>query len=149
MNDDTPDRTIGGLPKRGKAPDLSGMLARNRTTVTPPAEAVDKEPAKTQKTITPETHAAKKSATKKRPDHKASGSASTDKTQVTAYMSNETRNRARAAFRATAHIERDRNWSAFIEEAVLAETQRREQKYNDGQPYAGGEEALSPGRGIS
>ena len=147
MTDATPDRTIGGLAKREMGRDLSGMLARNRTAkaTTPTA---DEKPAKPTEAVTSTQRTNKKATAKTTTPPNAPTSADTSKTQVTAYMSHEVRNRARAAFKATAHLEGDRNWSAFIEAAVLAETQRREQQHNDGKPYAGGEEALSPGRTI-
>jgi len=149
MTEQSPDRTIGGLPKRGSAPDLSGMLARNRASEPPEAEPLADGPKKTAEAATQDPRAAKKAPAKRTTARKASASADTGKTQVTAYMSHETRNRARAAFKATAHLEGDASWSAFIEQAVLVETQRREQLHNDGQAYAGGEEALAPGRTIS
>ena len=149
MSDATPDRTIGGLAKRGSAPDLSGMLARNRTAQTTAAAAASEAQAERAKAAAAAPREAKKTAAKQAAPRKASASADTGKTQVTAYMTHEVRNRARAAFKATAHLEGDRNWSSFIEEAVLAETKRREQQYNNGQEYAGDEEALSPGRTIN
>lgn len=152
MSDPTPDRTIGGLPKRGSAPDLSAMLARNRAAEPPAGDSLDGGASKDAAPATeaPRTvkKAAKQAATPRTTPRKMSASADTGKTQVTAYMSHEVRNRARAAFKATAHLEGDASWSAFIEQAVLTETQRREQLYNDGQEYAGGERALAPGRPI-
>ena len=71
------------------------------------------------------------------------------KVQVTAYMRPEVRNRARAAFKFTAALEGDSSWSEYVESAVLAETLRREQQHNNGQPYDGGEQRLSPGRSIT
>ncbi len=144
---DAPDRSIGGLPKRGQPRDLSGMLARNRTTEAAPPTA--EGAGKSAQAATPAPRAAKKVTARKPAPPKVSAGADAGKTQVTAYMSHEIRNRARAAFKATGHLEGDRNWSAFIEQAVLAETQRREQLYNDGQTYAGDNEPLSPGRTIS
>lgn len=149
MSDQTPDRTIGGLPKRGSGPDLSGMLARNRAAEPPEVEPLADGPKKAAEAATKPPRAAKKATAERATARKASASADTGKTQVTAYMSHETRNRARAAFKATAHLEGDASWSAFIEQAVLVETQRREQLHNDGQEYAGGEGALAPGRTIS
>lgn len=150
MSENTPDRIIGGLSKRGKSQDLSGMLARNRPVEAPtPSSPVEDKPSTDTGRATDAPQAPKKASAKKAPARKASNAADTGKAQVTVYLSHEVRNRARAAFKATDHLEGDRNWSAFIEEAVLAETQRREQKYNDGNEYPGSEEALSPGRRIS
>ena len=42
------------------------------------------------------------------------------------YIRESTQNRARAAFRATAHLEDDETYSDFAEKAILAEVQRRE-----------------------
>jgi hypothetical protein len=69
--------------------------------------------------------------------------------QVTFYMDAESRDRARAAYRATAGIEGDESWSDFIEHAVLNEVARRERLHNEGEKYEGSSRRLKPGRKIS
>ena len=51
--------------------------------------------------------------------------------------------RMRAAFRQTNGKEGDRSLSDFIQKAIMAEVERREQLYNNGQPF----EAVLPGEG--
>lgn len=71
----------------------------------------------------------------------------TDK--MTTYIPRETRERAKAAFRATGHLEGDLSFSAFIAAAIAAEVARREKLYNQGRPYAGGGDRLSAGRPLA
>ena len=68
---------------------------------------------------------------------------------MSTYLSARVRDRARAAYKATAHLENDRSWSAFVEAALLAETVRREQAHNDSRPFPGGDQPLAPGRPIN
>lgn len=74
--------------------------------------------------------------------------ASKETARMSTYLDSGVRDRARAAYKATAHLENDRSWSAFVEAALRAETARREQIHNDGQPFPGGGQPLSPGRPI-
>lgn len=71
------------------------------------------------------------------------------RTQVTFYMDTDFRDRARAAYRATAGIEGDESWSDFIELSVLNEVARRERLHNEGEKYEGSSRRLKPGRKIS
>ncbi|WP_442855792.1 ParB family protein [Frondihabitans sp. Leaf304] len=64
------------------------------------------------------------------------------------YLDGRLRARAREAYRATSHLEGDKNWSDFVERAILAEVLRRETVHNDGQTYAGDTTPLSPGRPL-
>ena len=64
------------------------------------------------------------------------------------YLRESTQNRARAAFRATAHLEDDETYSDFAEKAILAEIERREALYNKGKQYSGGAKRLAPGRRV-
>lgn len=64
-------------------------------------------------------------------------------------MDTDFRDRARAAYRATAGIEGDESWSDFIELAVLNEVARRERLHNEGEKYEGSSRRLKPGRKIS
>ena len=64
------------------------------------------------------------------------------------YLRESTQNRARAAFRATAHLEDDETYSDFAEKAILTEVMRREALYNEGNQYSGGAKRLAPGRRV-
>ena len=67
---------------------------------------------------------------------------------ITFYLTDAMRNRARAAYRQTSYSERDASWSAMINKALLAEVERRELAYNDGEAFVGNDEPLTPGRPI-
>jgi hypothetical protein len=69
--------------------------------------------------------------------------------KMTTYIARPTRERAKAAFRATGHLEGDGSFSEFIADAIVRELERREKLYNDGQPYAGGGGRLTAGRPLS
>lgn len=69
--------------------------------------------------------------------------------KMTTYIARPTRDRAKAAFRATGHLEGDGSFSEFIAGAIAREVERREQVYNDGQPYAGDGGRLTAGRPLS
>jgi hypothetical protein len=73
----------------------------------------------------------------------------TKKLQVTFYMLQSNLKRAKAAFKATSGAEMDDTWSDFISRAVMNEVTRREQLYNSGEPYQGGDQKLAPGRKIA
>ena len=117
----TPDRSISGLPPRKPQPDASRLIAANRPH--PPAE--------------PPAPAAKL------PDTTG------ERVKVSVYFDARHRDAARAAFRATAHLEGDGSWSDMVEKAVLAEVERRQQAHNDGNPFDGGGDKLTPGRTIT
>lgn len=55
--------------------------------------------------------------------------------KVTFYQSQDDTARMRGAFRHTDREEGDRSLSDFIHKAVMAEVERREKKYNGGQPF--------------
>ncbi|WP_143465585.1 hypothetical protein [Leifsonia sp. NCR5] len=69
-----------------------------------------------------------------------------ERNSVSFYLRSSVRQRSRAAFEATKHHESDRSWSDLMEKALVAELERREALYNDGHPYLGGPERLTPGR---
>ncbi|WP_223693903.1 ParB family protein [Leifsonia poae] len=68
-----------------------------------------------------------------------------DRTTITVYLTRELRNRARAAYRATADREGDLSWSDFVAKAVLLEVERREQEHNAGRTYEGSTLPLGAG----
>ncbi len=74
--------------------------------------------------------------------------ASHGRTTITFYLSDNLRNRARAAYRSTSFHEKDASWSEMLTKALLAEVERRERAHNSGQRFPGSEEPLNPGRPI-
>lgn len=68
--------------------------------------------------------------------------------QVTYYMPEGSRTRARAAYNATRGQEEDASWSEFVTRAVMNEVYRRERLYNEGEPFPGGTRNLAPGRTL-
>ena len=162
---ETPRRQIGGLsslarmhgdtttdPRPAPAPargQVASVAAAQAQEVSPgperPAAAVS-APLPTQKASTRPKSRTQAPKPALRPIPAADGSP-TEK--MTTYIDQETRARAKAAFKATAHLEGDVSFSEFIESAIARELQRREKLYNDGQPYAGDGGRLSAGRPLS
>lgn len=68
---------------------------------------------------------------------------STKQQKVGFYQHPEDAARMRGAFRKTNGEEGDRSLSDFIQKAIMAEVERREKLYNNGQPF----EAVQPGEG--
>lgn len=69
--------------------------------------------------------------------------------KVTFYQPQDDTARMRGAFRHTDREEGDRSLSDFIHKAVMAEVERREQKYNSGKPFPDLEAGIIPrGRPI-
>lgn len=132
----------------------AGLLRRQNRPAAPPAPADDQvstEPPAappvaeevSQEAVTPPAQQAARTTTLR------NNSRDRETARMSTYLSPSIRDRARAAYRATAHLENDRSWSAFVETALLAETSRREQAHNDGQPFPGGDQPLAPGRPIN
>lgn len=67
----------------------------------------------------------------------------TKQQKVGFYQHPEDAARMRGAFRRTNGEEGDRSLSDFIQKAIMAEVERREKLYNNGQPF----EAVLPGEG--
>ncbi|WP_416172986.1 ParB family protein [Cryobacterium sp. 10C2] len=131
MSDDTPSRQIGGLAHRAGTPDLSRLQARNRTEPTV-------QPVQQPKLSKPAAAPARKAALMAEPT-----------ARMTTYLSAQTRDRARATYRATSHLEGDKSWSDFVERAIQAEVERRELLHNAGEPYEGDSSPLPVGRPLS
>ena len=162
MSDDTPRRAIGGLSS------LARMRGDGQTaTATPvarperPAATADPVPVPqaAERPIEPVSapQTAQKPSTRpksraqapravQRPIPLAEGSP-TEK--MTTYVPRAVRERAKAAFRATSHLEGDGSFSDFITAAITREVERREKLHNDGQQYAGDGGRLSAGRPLS
>jgi len=130
--------------------EASQLRRANRPT---PAQAPTTAPpvGETDGTTTPPdiSQAAPAAVTAQRPPVQSTPTARPKETaRMSTYLDAGVRDRARAAYKATAHLENDRSWSAFVEAALQAETIRREQIHNDGKPFPGGDQPLSPGRPI-
>lgn len=140
MSDETPNRQIGGLAPRSGSRDLSRLQRRNRpTTSTESPAPEDGLDSKLQGGgSAPKTPSAM-------PATAPSGTAG----RMTTYLSASTRGRARAAYRATSHLEGDRSWSSFVERAILAEVERREAAHNSGHRYTADSSPLSAGRPLT
>ena len=68
--------------------------------------------------------------------------------RMATYLSHRTRDRARATYRATSHLEGDKSWSEFVERAILAEVERREITHNAGERYQADSSPLPAGRPL-
>lgn len=133
------NRPALSLPPRDPTK-VRNLLRSNRPTVVPdPPAAAPKHEDEARPIVNREVEKVpeEKSTTKSR------------RSQVTFYMDTDFRDRARAAYRATAGIEGDESWSDFIELAVLNEVARRERLHNEGEKYEGSSRRLKPGRKIS
>ena len=136
MSDDTPNRQIGGLTPRAGIHDLSRLQARNRT---------EPKPETVQGTEPAPVKAIKRAQT---PSRKSTTIEVDSTTRMTTYLSHRTRDRARATYRATSHLEGDKSWSEFVERAILAEVERREITHNAGERYQVDSSPLPAGRPL-
>lgn len=138
--------------------DAKMLLKRNRPAVATPAPA-ETEPAQAavaaEDPITPTRSipaAARKAPQPKRTTEskpsKTPSTADDAKERVTAYMPARLRERAVAAFKATAHLEADDSWSDFLVRSVQTEVERREAQHNNGQPFEGTAKRLPAGRPL-
>ena len=147
-----PDRTIGGLAPRRSTFDASRLIAANRrvaptTPTTPTAPNPESAVSSIASPHPPAASAEPERAEPERTEHRNPGNAEL-KVKSSFYLRESTQNRARAAFRATAHLEDDETYSDFAEKAILAEIKRRETLYNKGRQYSGGAKRLAPGRRV-
>ena len=151
---DAPRRQLGNLSALDRMKGTGQPAATVTPTVATPAPAERPEPP-VAPVSAPQT--AQKAPTRpksreqapkavQRPIPLAEGSP-TEK--MSTYIPRSTRDRAKAAFRATGHLEGDGSFSEFIASAIAREVERREQLYNDGQPYAGDGGRLTAGRPLS
>lgn len=135
MTENIPNRTIGGLAPRTKPNDLSRLQRRNRSTQTE---------SDASRSITDPALSFSPNEVAPLPNRINAE----NRSRMTTYLSARTRDRARAAYRATSHLEAEASWSEFVERAILAEVERREKIYNEGEMYAGDRSPLSPGRPL-
>lgn len=162
MSDDAPRRAIGGLSSLarmrgdGQTATAAPVAAPERPPVTAdpvaapqsaerPVEPVSSPQAAQEPSTRPKSRAQAPRAVQ-RPIPLAEGSP-TEK--MTTYVPRAVRERAKAAFRATSHLEGDGSFSDFITAAITREVERREKLHNDGQQYAGDGGRLSAGRPLS
>jgi len=155
MSDTAPTRTIAGLkPRATGAPDLSRLVRANRAIEPEPETEPESVPvaADTQKA---ETSPRKASETNRTPRKRTVSrvqelpAAGEETYRMTTYLRSSNRDRARAAYRATSHLEGDKSWSDFVERAIVAETERREAAHNSGRRYQGDSTPLPAGRPLS
>ena len=162
MSDDAPRRAIGGLSS------LARMRGDGQTAAAAPIAA----PARSQPPTEPDTalkaaerfvepisapQSSQKAPT--RPKSRTSAPRAVSRPipvaegkpddKMTIYIAPSTRDRAKATYKATAHLEGDASFSAFIVDAITREVERRENLHNDGQQYAGDGGRLTAGRPLS
>ena len=142
MSEQAPNRVIGGLVPRAAEPDLSRMLRANRNDDQATTAGTQPE----QGTSAKKTTRAAAARTAAKPTVLAA--AESEPARITTYLSAALRDRAQAAYKSTSHLEGDKSWSVYVEKALLAETERREALYNEGQQYEGVKERLSAGRPL-
>ena len=142
MSEQAPNRVIGGLVPRAAEPDLSRMRRANRDTA--PGTPANAQPE--QGSLRKKATGAAALRTVAEPT--AETVAESEPARITTYLSAVIRDRAQAAYKSTSHLEGDKSWSAFVEKALLAETERREATYNEGRQYEGVKERLSAGRPL-
>lgn len=169
MSDPAPRRVIGGLTPVAGVPSALERMRGGGTATTPakpqetanvPETAPATSPAATAATPASDAVSAPQGASgagsRPRSRQKAPRAAQrpsvaaeqAPKDQITTYIARPTRARARAAFKATGHLEGDESFSAFVERAIVNELERREKAYNGGKPYAGDGGRLTPGRPL-
>lgn len=74
---------------------------------------------------------------------------STKKVSLSTYIHPAERERARAVYRATAHLEGDQSFSDMVEKAISREAQRREDAHNGGARFGVAlQSPLRPGRPL-
>jgi hypothetical protein len=128
-----------------EAPAPQDALPPSASAVEPPQEAS----MAPQKPVAPSSRPRRAPAAP-RPAQRPSASAGASPLEkMTTYIARDTRERAKAAYRATGHLEGDGSFSDFVESAIARELARREKLYNDGERYAGDGVQLTRGRRIS
>lgn len=125
-----------------------GALRKHKRPAPQPVEEPAPEP------IVKDAPPAKKPAPRKRSPKKATpqpdvSTGEQKKMQVNALIPMGLRNRSRAAFAGTRHVEGYRSYSDFIAKAIEREVARVESEHNDGHPYSGGDDNLTAGRPLS
>ena len=158
---DAPDRRIQGLtPRAGKPAPLGRLVKAQRDAgLTVPDSVVEPSatfepttplqiaPEAAQAAPEPATRRASKPSTTKRRAKKPASVGEEGKRSMSVYVPASVQERAKAAYKRT-HVDEDEtSWSEFVEHAIVAETKRREEIYNGGQPFAG-DSRLPTGRPL-
>ena len=149
MSDVQPNRTITGLTPRASVPDLTRLQRRNRPELVDTSEQIEEPPVVERGARTTKPSNAGRGRPKAVPaPAPISETSEGGRSAITTYLSQSARQRARATYRATSHLEGDTSWSDFVETAILAEVERRESEHNSGERYAIDQTPLSPGRPL-
>jgi hypothetical protein len=159
MSNDAPRRAIGGLSSLARMRG-DGQTATATPVATPERLAATADPVPApQAADRPVEPVSAPQAAQKPPKSRAQASGAVQRPiplvegspteKMTTYIPRATRERAKAAFRATGHLEGDGSFSDFIAAAITREVERREQLHNDGQQYAGDVGRLTAGRPLS
>jgi hypothetical protein len=152
------DRMRGGTPAAPQPPAPSpppqAAQTATKSPEKPPAPAEAPERASTtasapQKPQNASTRPRSRTAAPAPLQRRAAPAEDAPKEQMTTYIARPTRERAKAAFKATQHLEGDESFSSFVQTAVERELERREKAHNGGKPYAGDGGRLTAGRPLS
>lgn len=142
---DNASRRIEGLKPRDTAAPLSRLLKSERTAGSP--DSASPAPAPAPEIVPPDAAEQQRAQTKPRSRKKAA-STSSRKPSATFYIPEALQARGRAAYRATANVEGDESYSHMVAKAYEAEVVRRETRYNNGEPFSGGQGPLPAGRPL-
>ena len=124
---------------------VSRLVRANRPAPTTPPTAAEEPPSDKAPAQSRRSAPSRSRAGKERPKAAA---VATPKHSITVSVPEGTRNRSRAAFRATQHLEDDESYSDFVSKAIDAEVVRREQVHNGGDEFPGGDRNLPSGRPL-
>lgn len=131
MSDDS-RRAIPGLAPRKVSPKT--MIASNRPA--PPVEPAPSEAIEGALTASERPTVAPEAPRRSTAPRKPATALKSEQGRVNTYIDADTRSRVVATYKATAHLEGDESFSAFVETALLNEAIRREQLHNDGEQFA-------------
>lgn len=154
MSEEAPRRAIGGLSS------LARMRGDGQTAAAAPIAApAGTEPSSAGRLVEPVSTPQPSQKPQTRPKSRTQATRAVQRPialaegspteKMTTYVPRAVRERAKAAFRATSHLEGDGSFSDFITAAITREVERREQLHNDGQQYAGDGGRLTAGRPLS
>ena len=162
MSDDAPRRAIGGLSSLARMRG-DGQTATATPVATPERLPVTADPVPAphaaERLVEPVSAPQSSQKAPTRPKSRTSAPRAVSRPipvaegkpddKMTIYIAPSTRDRAKATYKATAHLEGDASFSAFIVDAITREVERREKLHNDGQQYAGDPGRLSAGRPLT
>ena len=162
MSDDAPRRAIGGLSSlarmRGDGQTAAAAPIAAPARLQPPTEP-DSALKAAERPVEPVSAPQSSQKAPTRPKSRTSAPRAVSRPipvaegkpddKMTIYISPSTRDRAKATYKATAHLEGDASFSAFIVDAITREVELRENLHNDGQEDAGDGGRLAAGRPLS